>query len=170
MASIDGNDPVGGIGRVVEIDESYIGCASKDKGLYRANKTLVMGILERDGVVMTKVVPNNRKVTLLPEVAASEVVGSIVHTDELMTYRSLTGMGCEHHTTCPSMRQYVGPTGGHVNTIEGFWAQLKRGINGTHIHVSAKHLPKYLSESEYRHNMRKVRHLMLDRLMHSFAR
>jgi hypothetical protein len=47
---------------------------------------------------------------------------------------------------------------------------LKRGINGTHIHVSAKHLPKYLGEFEYRWNMRAVPHLMLDRLMHSFAR
>ena len=57
-----------------------------------------------------------------------------------------------------------------VNAIEGFWAQLKRGINGTHIHVSGKHLPKYLGEFEYRWNMRHVPHLMLDRLMHSFAR
>jgi hypothetical protein len=57
-----------------------------------------------------------------------------------------------------------------VNAIEGFWANLKRGINGTHIHVSGKHLPKYLGEFEYRWNMRQVPHLMLDRLMHSFAR
>ena len=46
---------------------------------------------------------------------------------------------------------------------------LKRGINGTHIHVSEKHLPKYLGEFEYRWNMRHVPHLMLDRLMHSFV-
>jgi transposase len=47
---------------------------------------------------------------------------------------------------------------------------LKRGINGTHIHVSGKHLPKYLGEFEYRWNMRQVPHLMLDRLLHSFVR
>jgi hypothetical protein len=44
------------------------------------------------------------------------------------------------------------------------------GIVGTHIHVSQKHLPKYLAEFEYRWNMRAVPHLMLDRLMFSFAR
>jgi len=66
--------------------------------------------------------------------------------------------------------EYVGPTGATINAIEGFWAILKRGINGTHIHVSGKHLPKYLGEFEYRWNMRHVPHLMLDRLMHSFAR
>ena len=54
--------------------------------------------------------------------------------------------------------------------IEAFWAQLKRGINGTHIHVSAKHLPKYLGGFEYHWNMRQVPHLMLDRLMHFFVR
>jgi hypothetical protein len=33
---------------------------------------------------------------------------------------------------------------------EGFFSMLKRGINGTHIHVSAKQLPKYLGGFEYR--------------------
>jgi hypothetical protein len=47
---------------------------------------------------------------------------------------------------------------------------LKRGINGTHIHVSSKHLWKYLGEFEYRWNMRAVPHLMIERLMYSFAR
>jgi hypothetical protein len=47
---------------------------------------------------------------------------------------------------------------------------LKWGINRTHIHVSQKHLWKYLGEFEYRWNMGAVPHLMLDRLMHSFVR
>jgi hypothetical protein len=47
---------------------------------------------------------------------------------------------------------------------------LKRGINGTHIHVSAKHLQKYLGEFEFRHNRRQFPHLMLDELMTGFAR
>ena len=51
-----------------------------------------------------------------------------------------------------------------MNTIEGFWALLKRGINGTHIHVSAKHLPKYLGEFEYRLNGAKVH--LLNRPLH----
>ena len=47
---------------------------------------------------------------------------------------------------------------------------MKRGIYGTPIHVSGKHLPMYLVEFEFRWNMRTVPHLMLDRLMHSFVR
>ena len=170
MASLDGDAPVGGPGETVEIDESYFGGARKGRGNYREGKTLVMGFLERDGDLMTKVVPDNRKTTLLPEINRNVLPGSTIHTDELMTYRNLPKMGFEHHTTCHSMKQYVGPTGGHVQTLEGFWAMLKRGINGTHIHVSPKHLSKYLGEFEYRWNMRAVPHLMLDHLMHSFAR
>lgn len=60
--------------------------------------------------------------------------------------------------------------GAGVNSIEGFWALLKLGIKGTHIHVSGKHLSKYLGEFEYRWNIRHVPQLMLDLLMHSFAR
>ena len=54
--------------------------------------------------------------------------------------------------------------------MEGFWGLLKRGINGTYISVSEKHLPKYLGEFEYRWSMRSVPHMMLDRLLHSFVR
>jgi transposase len=53
---------------------------------------------------------------------------------------------------------------------DGFWNIRKRWINGTHIRVSAKRLPKYLGEFECRWNVRDVRHLMLDRLMYSFIR
>jgi hypothetical protein len=74
-------------------------------------------------------------------------------------------MTCNH-----SRDEYVSPRGATVNNLEGFWSMLKRGISGTHIHVSAKHLPKYLGEFEYRWNMRAVPHLMLDRLLYSFAR
>ena len=73
-------------------------------------------------------------------------------------------------TPAASSKEYATETGAGVNTVEGFWAQLKRGINGTHIQVSGKHLPKYLGEFEYRWNMRHVPHLMLDRLMVSFSR
>jgi hypothetical protein len=75
-----------------------------------------------------------------------------------------------HKAVNHSAKQYLSPQGATVNSIEAFWASLKRGINGTHIHVSAKHLPKYLAEFEYRHNMRQAPHMMLSRLMTSFVR
>ena len=65
---------------------------------------------------------------------------------------------------------YAEGKGAGVNTLEGYWAMLKRGINGTHIHVSGTHLWKYLGKFEYRWNMRSVPHLMIERLMQSLAR
>lgn len=174
MTAIDGNEPVGGEGKTVEIDETFVGGKARrvfggDRNALR-NKTVVVGFLERDGDVVTKIVPNNRKETLLPEVAANVAVGSVICTDELRSYASIPALGFEHHTTNHARCQYVGPTGGHTQGIENFWSQIKRSIYGTHIHVSAKHLPKYLGEHEYRWNMRATPHLMLDRLMHSFTR
>ena len=78
--------------------------------------------------------------------------------------------GYRHVTVNHGKGQYTGAGDASVNSLEGFWAALKRGINGTHIHVSERHLPKYLGEFEYRHNMRHLPHLMIDRLMHSFPR
>ena len=119
---------------------------------------------------MTHVVPNQRRATLMPIIDANVIPGGAVHTDELRSYLGLHRRGHRHMTVNHSAHEYVGFAGASTNGIEGFWSQLKRGINGTHIHVSAKHLPKYLGEFEYRHNMRAVPHLMLDRLMHSFLR
>jgi transposase len=85
MGQIDGNEPVGGEGVTVEVDETYIGGRVKrpfgkgDRSPYR-NKTVVVGFAARDGDVLTKVVPNVRKETLLPEVKANVAEGSIVHT------------------------------------------------------------------------------------------
>jgi hypothetical protein len=42
----------------------------------------------------------------------------------------------------------------HTNTIEGFWAQLKRSIDGTHHHVSRKHLQAYVDEFAFRYSNR----------------
>jgi transposase-like protein len=174
MAAIDGCDPIGGEGETVQIDETLIGGALKTGARgrnYLANKTVVLGMLECDGDLVTQVVPDRKSGTLLPIIRDTVERGSAIHTDEWLGYGGLGVMGYSHATVNHSANEYVcRKSGATVNAIEGFWAQLKRGINGTHIHVSGKHLPKYLGEFEYRWNMRQVPHLMLDRLMASFAR
>ena len=127
-------------------------------------------MVKRGGDVMTHVVPNQRKATLTPIIDANVIPGGAIHTDELRSYLGLNKRGHRHMTVNHSAHEYVGFEGASTNSVEGFWAAVKRGINGTHIHVSAKHLPKYLSEFEYRWNMRNRPHSMLDRLMVSFAR
>jgi transposase len=149
MAAVDGEAQVGGEGRIVEIDETLIGGSLRfhpHRGQSRSalqNKTMILGMLERDGSVLTTVVPDNRKGSLLPKIAEHVAPGSMVHTDELRSYRDIPKMGFGHDAVNHSRGHYVSATGCHVQGIENFWSQLKRSINGTYIHVSSKHLWKY---------------------------
>ena len=68
----------------------------------------------------------------------------------------------------PHINAYVGKYGATVNGMEGFCSQLKRSINGTHIHVSGKHLWKYAKEAEYRFNRRDCASSMLPELLSTF--
>jgi transposase len=169
MGAVDGETPIGGFTKQVEIDETFVGGVRRG-GQGGKGKAVVFGMKERGGDIVTGVVTDRRSGTLLPIIRDRVKPHSIVHTDEWRAYGGLRTMGYFHETVNHAQEQYVSPTGSSVNGIEGFWAMLKRGINGTHIHVSSHHLPKYLAEFEYRHNMRRVPHLMLDRLMISFAR
>jgi len=169
MAALDSDDPMGGVGEVVQIDETMIGGKHKVSD-GRSKKAVVIGMLENGGELVTRVVASTRKVDLLPQVQSFVLPGTEIHTDESSSYRMLHTLGFTHKKVNHSIKEYVGADGCTVNALEGFWGMLKRGIYGTHISVSAKHLPKYLGEFEYRWNMRHVPHLMLDRLLHSFVR
>ena len=166
MAQVDGETPLGGI---VEVDETYIGGkrSGGKRGRGAPNKTVVFGMLERGGDVMTKVVPNVRKNTLQPIIKGNVEQGSTVHTDELKSYSGLSKAGFEHETVNHGAGEYVDGDC-HVNGFEGFWARLKLSIRGTHVHVSRKHLQKYVKEFEYRYNMRRHPVRMFDRLLAAF--
>ena len=155
MAHIDGEWPLGGPGGEVEADETYIGgkTTGGKRGRGAPNKAVVFGMLERGGDVMAKVVPDVKKRTLHPIVAENVKPGSTIHTDELRSYWGLDRAGYKHRTVNHGAGEYV-RQGSHVNGIEGFWSRLKLSIRGTHVHVSAKHLQKYVKEFEYRYNRR----------------
>ncbi len=171
MGEVDGVDLLGGSGRDVEIDETLIGGSGSGKGSgYKANNATVVGMIERGGKVSTQVVTTRHRKPMEAMINASILPGTKISTDEFGSYRQVGTLGYQHVTVNHGAGQYYGAFGASTNAMEGYWAALKRGINGTHIHVSAKHLPKYLGEFEYRHNMRHLPHLMLDRLMVSFPR
>jgi len=165
MAAVDGNEPLSG---VVEVDETMVGGHRPGKrGRGAAGKTVIVGMIERDGDVMTQVVPNVRKKTLEPIIEAGVKPGSTVYTDELASYRGLEAKGYGHETVNHGAGEYaVGDC--HVNTIEGYWSRLKNSIRGTHVAVSAKHLQKYAGEFEYRYNHRKQPAKMVDELLSAF--
>ena len=171
MGSLDGTDPLGGIGATVEIDEAILGGSVKGKGNgYMGNKTIVVGMLERGGDLTTRIVTRRTKVAMHALIQESVLPGTTINTDEMGGYKDIDQKGYRHVKVNHNRGQYATAAGAGVNALEGFWSQLQRSINGTHIHVSGKHLSKYLGEFEYRHNMRQTPHLMIDRLMVSFAR
>lgn len=171
MTSLESDDPLGGVGETVEIDETMVGGSVSGKGNgYMGNKTIVVGLLERGGELVTHVVTRRTKVAMHSLINSNVLPGTTISTDEMGGYKDLDHNGFRHIRVNHNRGQYATKDGAGVNALEGFWAQLKRGINGTHIHVSGKHLPKYLGEFEYRYNMRHVPHLMLPRLMASFGR
>lgn len=167
MAVVDGDAPLGGPGRgIVEADKAFIG--GKDKKGHD-DKSIVLGIVERGGDILTRVIADRRGTTVIPLVMKWVKPGTRVATDEGKAFGNLAVVGYQHGTVNHSKKEYVrGPV--HTNTIEAFWANLKRGINGTHVWVSAKHLQKYLCEFEFRHNLRKEPHLMFSVLLQAFPR
>ncbi len=170
MALVDGDEPMGGPSTVVEIDETFIG-GVKAGGQGGKGKTIVLGIKQREGDIVTRVVPDRKAHSLIGHITEVVKPHTEIHTDELHGYKEVRMWNnYGHKTVNHSAKEYVAAGGVSVNGIEGFWAQLKRGIAGTHIHVSPKHLPKYLGEFEFRHNRRDRPEMMLGELMVSFRR
>jgi transposase-like protein len=170
MASLDSDDPLGGPGEIVEIDETFVGGSVSGMGPgYKGNKACVVGMLERGGELVTRVAKSRTKEAMRGLILGHVIPGTTIHSDEFGGYKDIDRCGFSHVRVNHGAGHYADKSGAGINAIEGFWANLKRGIGGTHIHVSSKHLPKYLGEFEYRWNMRHVPHLMLDRMLHSFA-
>ncbi|MCC4234153.1 IS1595 family transposase [Sphingobium soli] len=172
MADVDGEAPIGGAGEIVEADETFIGGVhkrGKRGGDPAEGKTIVFGVMERGGEIVTKVVPNRLRCTIFPIVQDHVEAGTEVHTDEYRTYATLGNIGYQHKKVNHAAKEYASRDGVSVNGIEGFWSQLKRSINGTHIHVSGKHLWKYAKEAEYRFNRRDCSETMLSELLGTFG-
>ena len=168
MAAVDGEAPLGGEGKVVEVDETFVG--GKTEGMdWRANKTVVMGMIERGGDAMLMVVPDQKAGSLVPEIKEHVLHGSEVHTDELRSYqKALPRSQYTHKTVNHSKGEYATPDGTSTNQIESFFNHLKKSIAGTHTSVSSKHLERYVKEFEYRFNRRMRPETMLNELLTRF--
>jgi len=168
MAAVDGDAPLGGEGKTVQIDETFIG--GFEKNAYAGQgKTIVMGMLENGGDVMTKVIPDRKEFTLFPIIAENVAHGTEIQTDEHRSYNNLGDeIAYTHKTVNHSIKEYVGKDGQTTNTIEGFFFHLKRTIKGTHIWVSPKHLSKYTGEAEFMYNRRNRPLTMLPELLSTF--
>jgi transposase-like protein/predicted RNA-binding Zn-ribbon protein involved in translation (DUF1610 family) len=168
MARADYQGPLQGH---VEIDETLVGGRQRGAGKgtgTRKGKTIVFGIVERDGVVRAGPIPNTQGRTLEPLIERNVAPGSTISTDEHGGYNALQVSPYTHGTVNHLRKEYVRGIH-HTNTIEGYWGHLKRSLRGTHVHVSQKHLWKYLCEFAYRYNQRRSHADMFNRLVSSFS-
>lgn len=150
-------------GAELEADETYIGGKQHGKrGRGAAGKTPVVALVERGGDVHAQVVANVDGASigrvLKEQVAHPE--RTVLFTDTLPVYAKPGQMFAAHETVNHGADEYAKDTPrgrAHINTAEGYFSQMKRGIDGTYHHVSAKHLHRYVAEYDYRYNTRKVK-------------
>ena len=145
------NDSLGGD---IEVDETYIGGRRKMKQKFD-NKSVVFGMVERNGIAKTVHVKSSGSRVLLPVIIKGVNPLANIYSDEWRAYKALPKYGHTHTTVNHSKLEYVRGTA-HTNTIEGYWSQLKRSIDGTYHSVSPKYLQAYLNEFSFRYNLRGV--------------
>ncbi len=156
----------------VEADETMVGGKQKGKrGMGAAGKTVVFGKLQRGTKrVNATIVKNVQAQTLLPHFKDSVAKGTKLITDELKSYRKIAQViDIEHATVNHGAGQYVKNSTIHTNTIENFWGQLKRSLDGTHHVVSPKYLHLYVSEFQWRYNHRNSSTPIFDLLLGQVA-
>ncbi len=158
MAQAEGRDLLKG---VIEMDETYIGGKPrKGKGEpprkrgRGTDKAPVVGAVERGGKVSAKAVKKESMKARHMRAFVRERIKtheSELITDEYMGYRGMEKV--LPHRVIKHEKWYVDGDV-HTNTIEGFWALLKRGMFGSFHSVSRKHLQRYVDEFCYRYNLR----------------
>lgn len=143
------------LSKIVEVDETYIGGkgSNNKRGRGSENKTSVLGMLERKNIVKATVTVDTIRKTVMPIIRKHVKLGTEIMSDEYLPYQSLTSEGYKHETVSHGQNEYVRGNI-HVNSLEGFWSQLKRSINGTYHCVSPKYLQSYVNEFSYRYNNR----------------
>jgi hypothetical protein len=146
------------LGGIVEMDETYIGGKdsnrhwNKKKGPF-GGKTPIIGAVSRKGNVVARVldrVTSQAMLDFVNEAVSNKV--SLLATDSWPGYSDYLRR-FPHGVVDHSRHQYV--VGAiHTNTIEGFWSIFKRGVVGTFHKMSAKYMPLYVAEFQFRYNNR----------------
>ena len=139
----------------IEVDESYFGArrvrGKRGRGAY--GKTIVFGLLKREGKVYTEIVPDVKRATLQAIIRGKVDISSVIHSDGWRGYNGLVDVGYDKHFRVHHGQNEFVRGNSHINGIESFWSYAKirlvkfRGID-------KKNFNLHLKECEFRFNNR----------------
>ena len=140
------------LNKVVEVDEMYVG-GKRRQARRNENKSMVVGMVQRGGKIKAKHIKEYWTPTALKNLTDNIERGTRLITDDSSIMGKTNRLGYLHDSIKHSTKKYVkGDI--HTNTIEGFWSQIKRSLDGTYHSISAKHLQSYVDEFAFHYNQR----------------
>ncbi len=174
MAGEYGSGPLGGDGKVVEVDETYFGDLPPEKapqrregatGRHRGQgpsfKRGILSLVERGGEARSFYVERTKPEDVAKIVRENVAKESRLNTDEHRMYWGVGEEFAAHESVNHSKKEYgryEGPKGDRrlitTNTVEGFFSVFKRGMRGVYQQCSEHHLHRYVAEFDFRYNAR----------------
>lgn len=151
-----GMEPIGGAGKIVESDETYIG---RVEGMAKgraggAHKNAVLTLVERGGSARSFHLDNMKMEQIAPLVLQNVLRESHLMTDEARHYTAIGKNFAAHDAVRHSIGEYVRDGVAHSNTVENYYSIFKRGMKGVYQHCKEKHLHRYLAEFDFRYSNR----------------
>lgn len=146
--------PMGGAGKTIEADETYIG--KKAGAVVRAayhHKMAVVSLVERGGQVRSFHVDAANKATISKLVRENVSLESTLNTDESNNYVAIGREMSGHKVVKHGLNEYV-KDGATTNTVEGYYSIFKKGMKGIYQHCDERHLHRYVAEFDFRYNNR----------------
>jgi transposase-like protein len=134
--------------------------SARGRGTLEKEKPPILGLFERTGEVVLRMLPNVQQTTIRPVIVETVKADSLVYTDEYDIYSRLSEWGYGHKSVNHSQGEYARDEDGdgfhevHINTLEGFWSLLRSWLR-PHRGISQEKLPLYLGFFEFVHNVRR---------------
>jgi transposase-like protein len=148
--------PMGGGGKIIEVDETYIGRQAGhgiDKTGYH-NKNMVLTLVERGGSARSFHTDGHSLASIVPILRQNIRRESDLMTDRALHYKAVGKEYASHGSVAHERGEYWKPGDVHTNTVEGYYSIFKRGMKGVYQHCKEKHLHRYLAEFDFRYSNR----------------